>query len=263
MPPHKDRKMSRSMLDTRTLAESDPTPRNSELREVDHQLHLIYRRNKNQHRLQKWWKWVGLLRRSIKKLLAFEGRGWIRREEEKEKEHLERWVREVLIPGAWLAFSTLVADTQFSTLGVVLTAVLARVGKILGLPKTEQQALGMEIKLKSLLAASVRQTGQDAGEIVLREYVEDMGNLVERRKIGEESRATDGFTQTGKEVKELILNNKADRPRDSEVGKGVPKVNMVQGTTVGQGVQSVKSQARPRKKCKKGNTIDDLFSDLV
>ena len=102
MPPHKDAKKSRSTLNIRTLPKSDSAPRNSELREVERQLHLIYRRNKNQHRLQKWWKWFGLLRRSIKKLLAFEGRGWIRREEEKEKEHLERWVREVMIPGAWL-----------------------------------------------------------------------------------------------------------------------------------------------------------------
>lgn len=155
------------------------------------------------------------------------------------------------------------ADTQFSTLGVVLTAVLARVGKILGLSRTEQQALGMEIKLKLLLASSVRPTEQDAGEIVLREYVEDMGNLVERRTIGEESSATDGFRQTGNEMKELIPNSKADQPHDSDVGGGLPKVNMVQGTTAEQEVQSVKSQARPRKKCKKSNAIDDLFGDLV
>ena len=155
------------------------------------------------------------------------------------------------------------ADSQFSTLGVVLTAVLARVGKIIGLPKSEQQALGMEIKLKSLLASSVRQTGQDAGEIVLREYVEDMGNLVERRNNGEETRATDGFRQTSKEVKEPVSNSKADRSHNSELGKGVQKVNMVKESTAEQEVQSVKSQAKPRKKRKKGNAIDDLFGNLV
>lgn len=43
-----------------------------------------------------------MLRRSVNKLLKFEGEGWRPRQEEKEKASLERWTREVVVPGAWL-----------------------------------------------------------------------------------------------------------------------------------------------------------------
>ncbi len=141
--------------------------------------------------------------------------------------------------------------------------MLARVGRILGLPKATQQVIGVDIKLKSLLASSVRQTGQDAGEIVLREYVEDMGKVVERTSDGKELSATDRLRQTGKEVKESITYTKADQASDGELSRAVQKVNMVKGTTPAQEVESVKSQVRSSKKRKKGNAIDDLFSDLV
>jgi hypothetical protein len=42
-----------------------------------------------------------MLRRSISKLLKFEGKRWRPRAEEKEKSSLERWVREIVVPGAW------------------------------------------------------------------------------------------------------------------------------------------------------------------
>jgi len=32
-------------------------------------LHLVYHRNKNQHRLAKWWKWLSMLKRSVANLL--------------------------------------------------------------------------------------------------------------------------------------------------------------------------------------------------
>ena len=40
------------------------------LEEVSHVLQLLYYRNKNQHRLTKWWKWLCMLRRCIPKLLV-------------------------------------------------------------------------------------------------------------------------------------------------------------------------------------------------
>jgi hypothetical protein len=81
-----------------------PTPQTlgDDLREVSRLLQLIYHRNKNQHRTQKWWKWLGILRRSISKLLEFEEKGWRRREQEEKKQQLEKWVRVVVVPKAWL-----------------------------------------------------------------------------------------------------------------------------------------------------------------
>lgn len=38
------------------------------LKEVYMTLHLVYHRNKNQHRNSKWWKWLSILKRSTLKL---------------------------------------------------------------------------------------------------------------------------------------------------------------------------------------------------
>jgi hypothetical protein len=103
MPTHRERKKSKCNITTVTRPQPDSPTKDSELHEVNRLLHLIWHRNKNQHRGQKWWKWVGMLRRSIGKLLVFERQGWRRREEEREKECRERWVREIVLPGAWLS----------------------------------------------------------------------------------------------------------------------------------------------------------------
>jgi ribonuclease MRP protein subunit RMP1 len=39
-----------------------------ELNEVSNLLHVIFHRNKNQHRPTKWWKWFAMLRRSVNHL---------------------------------------------------------------------------------------------------------------------------------------------------------------------------------------------------
>jgi hypothetical protein len=103
MPTHRERKKSKCNITTVTRPQPDSPTKDIELHEVNRLLHLIWHRNKNQHRGQKWWKWVGMLRRSIGKLLVFERQGWRRREEEREKECRERWVREIVLPGAWLS----------------------------------------------------------------------------------------------------------------------------------------------------------------
>jgi hypothetical protein len=102
MPSHREKKKPKSSTSTTTTQQLDSQPSHSELREVNRLLYLVYHRNKNQHRGQKWWKWVGMLRRSIRKLLVFEDKGWRRKEEEKEKRCVEEWMRESLLPGAWL-----------------------------------------------------------------------------------------------------------------------------------------------------------------
>ena len=39
-----------------------------ELQEVTKLLQLIFHRNKNQHHLAKWWKWLSMLKRCLLKL---------------------------------------------------------------------------------------------------------------------------------------------------------------------------------------------------
>lgn len=106
MGPHPRRAVRRGVSPTRNLQVSQINP-NSELHETALLLRLIHHRNKNQHRTQKWWRWLCTLRRSVRKLLETEMTrdergGWMRREDEEQKQRVERWMREVVISKAWL-----------------------------------------------------------------------------------------------------------------------------------------------------------------
>ena len=95
----------------------------SELQRVQLLLAQIWHRNKNQHRTQKWWKWVGILRRGVRDLAVLEqdegkdGRAdgkavgeaeKVRKRMERERQRreerrkVEEWVREVVVGKAWL-----------------------------------------------------------------------------------------------------------------------------------------------------------------
>ncbi|KAJ6023261.1 uncharacterized protein N7446_013620 [Penicillium canescens] len=80
-------------------------------------LHLIFHRNKNQHRGAKWWKWLSALKRATLDLARSGAQA-----------HLAH-----IVPRCYVAFSTVVADNRFSSLGVVLLATLARLSKVTGI----------------------------------------------------------------------------------------------------------------------------------
>ncbi|KAJ5092246.1 hypothetical protein NUU61_007116 [Penicillium alfredii] len=97
-----------------------------EILAVHSTLHLIFHRNKNQHQRTKWWKWLSALKRITLKLAnALDDRAFDATAAHAYKQHLAT----SLIPRCFQAFSTVVADNQFSTLGVVLLAALARLTK--------------------------------------------------------------------------------------------------------------------------------------
>jgi hypothetical protein len=97
-----------------------------ELLRVHSLLAQIWHRNKNQHRGQKWWKWVSILKRSVRDLVDRTGaveesgvglkngekhlneaalarkrmeRDRARRE---QREQVEEWLREVVLAKCWL-----------------------------------------------------------------------------------------------------------------------------------------------------------------
>jgi len=173
------------------------------------------------------------------------------------------------------AFTSLVADRQFSTLGVVLIAVLARIGKIVGLPESERHLLDVNSDGEKLLASSTRETGQDTGEIIQREYVEDVGKIIEMEIDGAE-RGIAGRREKRSPSKRRIAKE-ADRPIDLDSG-GLEENETVaqEGDTLEvhsiQPVTMPKSQGKKHendsnhkkhKKHKKRNVIDDLFGHLV
>ncbi|KAI1627086.1 hypothetical protein EDD37DRAFT_605914 [Exophiala viscosa] len=213
--PKRDTKSSSSAKNaTPTLGSGASTPESdvsNKLPTVKALLDKIWVRNKNQHRTQIWWKSLGMLRKAITTLVAlndeeqhlrqqtgtgagstmdakqvrklFEQESQIRR----DREIWNEWIRETLLPRAYLGFSGLVADTQFAHLGVVLVGILADVMSVVGpptAPKDDQKnTLQAESKSKpmSLKAISLRVTGPQSGEIVERMYdSDDLGEVVER-----------------------------------------------------------------------------------
>ncbi|KAJ5755297.1 hypothetical protein N7533_004840 [Penicillium manginii] len=93
-----------------------------EIQSVRSILHLIYHRNKNQHQKAKWWRWLSMLKRTVSVLASLDPKKLA------TSSHLQH-LHLHLIPKCYQAFSTVVADNQFSTLGIVLFAALARLAK--------------------------------------------------------------------------------------------------------------------------------------
>lgn len=158
----------------------------------------------------------------------------------------------------------------------MLLAVLARVGRIVGLPKPLATVPDLTRKKQpdTLLATSLTQTGVDRGEVVERVF-----DGKERTGPGRVGRTEKGTTlrtetrrsrETGEELaKGRPLDAKLDDKDDQDVAGPLLK-NRVGGETgmraeaVGhEGLDGEKPAAVERKKRrKKGNAIDELFAGL-
>ncbi|KAG9786105.1 hypothetical protein KCU88_g2327, partial [Aureobasidium melanogenum] len=125
----------------------------------------------------------------------------------REREVWHGWMREVLVPRAYVGFTALVADTQFAALGVVLVGILADVMGVVGAPtptpmEDDQKARAQhrggirgvldgaqtttkaQPLSKTLMARSLRVTGSQSGKIVERMYdSDDLGEVIERTSL--------------------------------------------------------------------------------
>ena len=147
------------------------------------------------------------------------------------RDRLEFW-QQVLLPKWQFSFSQLLTEKRFAVLGLALVASLAETCHITGitsdLPRLEQT--GDHRTLEGLLKKGERPS--DLEKDGFREH-EDLGEVVVR---------SEPKTTT------------ADAGPLNEASKHQPQ---------GSGLQSTTAVARPtRKKRRKGNAIDDLFSGL-
>ncbi|KAL1963200.1 hypothetical protein VTN77DRAFT_8633 [Rasamsonia byssochlamydoides] len=190
----------------------------SQIRDVYSMVHLIFHRNKNQHGKSKWWKWLSMLRRSVLKLLLAETG-------QKEKTSLAGYLHANLIPRCYIAFSTVVADGQFSTLGTVLLAVLARLAKAIGFKETPSSLTERKMETNS-------NNRVDTGEPVCRE--------------DEES--------------EFPIEPKPQRTSHAD-SQG--KESSLEFTVADEVMPTTSSKSSKKKRRHKTNVIDDLFNTLV
>jgi ribonuclease MRP protein subunit RMP1 len=171
---------------------------------------------------------------------------------EVQKREVEGFVRETLIARCYLAFSTVVQDSQFAALGVVLMGVLASVGKEIGLPRVE---------VEKITGVSLRQTGVDKGEVVGREYGspkprrEDAEEVVERSMIvAKEKKKEDMMENEVRTVK--FAKGKHDVGEDTNASATVDMDTAASFT-------STAKRKYTRKKKGKKNAIDQLFASLI
>jgi ribonuclease MRP protein subunit RMP1 len=143
-------------------------------------LHLVYHRNKNQHQRAKWWKWLSLLKRTTLDLGSMDSATAASRRQHLASHLIPRCYLYVISrglvpitsPGHAVqtrtdmrrAFSTVIADNQFATLGVVLLAALARLAKATGIDR--EMAVQVQPKIKK--AAPVISAKEDRGERISR-----------------------------------------------------------------------------------------------
>ncbi|KTW32488.1 uncharacterized protein T551_00578 [Pneumocystis jirovecii RU7] len=107
----------------------------------------IFYRNKNQHHRQVWWKYLAMLRQKLRLYFLL----LPHLHEEQQKKIL------MLIPKAYLYFSSIIAQGQFPKLGLVLVTIVASIRNIFwknemfqeSIQKTNFEDLGEVINIRT------------------------------------------------------------------------------------------------------------------
>ncbi|KAJ5966035.1 hypothetical protein N7481_012749 [Penicillium waksmanii] len=189
-----------------------------EIQSVRSILHLIYHRNKNQHQKAKWWRWLSMLKRTVSVLASLDSKKLA------TSSHLQHLHLD-LIPNCYQAFSTVIADNQFSTLGIVLVAALARLAKATGMRYPSAKSTRVELNQNSKSKPAVVKAVVDRGERIRRDGDDKGDDLPMLRK------------------KQQPQSNDEDNEKPAKLDKEKKKVK--------------KSSSKKKK-----NAIDDLFSGL-
>ncbi|TGO72555.1 hypothetical protein BELL_0441g00020 [Botrytis elliptica] len=237
-----------------------PNPHHASLLSLTHLLHLTHHRNKNQHRLSKWYISFGILRRQVSRLLSMipehvmessrgkvKGKARERKErEERELQSLVRFIQEDVVPGCYLAFSQLVANNQYATLGLMLMGCLARFYKVLGALRvlTAEEIAEQAGVVKETPQLNESEIGEDMGEKIVRDVP----------------------------VSEVEDSQRVERKEEDEtdIQKAKPKKRKQDGEAVEAKTSKLTSSdstpAKPPKKKRKkkgGDAIEDLFAGLI
>lgn len=204
-----------------------------EILAVHRTLHLIFHRNKNQHRKSKWWKWLSMLKRVTSNIarslenpplspgmtsLAEVYRQYLASHIAPRcylyvccNVYLNNFIFPVLLVHANVvrAFSTIVADTQFSALGTVLVCALSRLTKATGIDRDmkTQSSQKRLVRASSPNAISGR---EDVGEVIHRTE-----NTVFTHRTYHKSEPVDRSASTSTESTRLETTKKKRRRKNA------------------------------------------------
>ncbi|KAI1417841.1 hypothetical protein F5Y13DRAFT_63175 [Hypoxylon sp. FL1857] len=264
-------------------------------------------RNRNQHRRSAWWAPFGMLRRHVDKLVdelldaaaaanaAAKSKGKKRkrdnddgRAEKKARGHV-KWLRDVLVPKCYLAFSQLTADNQFATLGVVLLGALAQVNAacvpLIGeagpaaeeqssksltrepagssatttLPKESSRAGNTELLFHPNRDRLPETPGLQGGGVVSRDEVARAEKLRKKAMQLEESGQSGSSSTLDNAGTEQGHHDHATSTEKQHKASSKGKVKGVDNATSGEAMKS----AKKKKKTKRGgDEFDALFNGL-
>lgn len=254
-----------------------------------HILQLIIRRNKNQHRLQAFYKYLSLLRNALRRLLIVQKalvgttaakpakaddvrRGFEREAElRSQRDFIEEHISQVLVPTCYVVFSALVGDSQFANLGLVLVDLLADIAAGehgVGLPAADKASSLFEIKASAQIADNEEDPGIQSSWLVgqsTRATGEDMGEVIERKyEHGQDALQADQQEDADKNDVEDFGHETVDaqtQKADAETPETATSTNIDQMVTSTKLV-GPQTEEKQRKSKKKKSKIDDLFSGL-
>lgn len=267
-----------------------------------HILDSFNHRNKNQHRLSKWWQQFDMLRRGLRKLipeleacLEVEEKATLKKKKGKAKERDDavrakmevraRHVAEQLVPRAFLyvcffhargngagpltfvisrAFTQLAADNQYAHLGLALLGVLAQVNAAITpiLPPP----------LEGIDDTTVGETSQPpiAQKEEVGETVADMGVAVSRTAIVKKGSAPEKTRLVPMSPKRKVKHEEddADEPAvlNSPEVKEKPRKKKRRDEfddIFGSLETEETAKKKKKKKTKKRDEFDDIFGSLI
>ncbi|KAH7321473.1 hypothetical protein BKA65DRAFT_81466 [Rhexocercosporidium sp. MPI-PUGE-AT-0058] len=268
----------------------------TELTSTAHLLHLTHHRNKNQHRLAKWWKSFSILRRQAGKLveevealercLRFSSAstiGALGGKEGSEKKKGDGEGKRKKVKGGngvgegeskyvKAARETVEERVEFLEVWVLPRCFLAFSNVV---ADNQYAALGLMLMatlarvrrvLRGLGREKANQDGNeneggrdaDVKEVLLAEQVADARATDLGEVVSREEVVDIAGEDEGIEVKKSKKKKRRERvEEDGEAESGA-------GTGVGDGVGASATPAkRPKKKRKKGDAFDDLFAGLI
>ncbi|KAK1598771.1 uncharacterized protein LY79DRAFT_655897 [Colletotrichum navitas] len=244
-------------------------------------------RNKNQHRVARWWSQFDLLRRSVRRLHdalearvrhnhaqsfrapskrlagkvsagARTGNGDRRGEAFGEDvANRARLLLDTAIPSSFLAFSQLAADSQHAALGLVLLGVLARINSAIA-PLIPRQPKGGDAMLPMANSSTSHRDAVTAKEGQMNPESMGLGVAISRDQMKLIAK-TPGRRPTMKEDAKAvaiapIASKKKRKLVDAPITEPEPSRR----------VKETRSEKKPsKKKSKRGDEFSDLFSSLM
>ncbi|KAL7626267.1 RNase MRP subunit [Parahypoxylon ruwenzoriense] len=247
-------------------------------------------RNRNQHRRAAWWGTFGMLRRHVERLVgellnyaalvAKSKSKSINSDSKKKKNKRKRdndgnnddndrddgssssipgekqmrdhvgWLRDVLVPKCYIAFSQLAADNQFATLGVVLLGALAQVHVACVRLVGDAATLSLDDKEGSHMSRTLDNTSATTTVSTREPNVGSSSSSTARLPACSD---TDKPGRAGGAVISRDEAAKAEKQKE----KAPPKDK----NTDTAGKEAVKP-VKKKRKVKKGDEFDDLFKGL-